>query len=58
MSSGAETSPASANPAATRQPVAADRAGAGPEAVLEVTGLQKYFPIRGGMFFDRKVGAT
>ena len=55
MSSGAETSPASANPAATGQPVAADRAGAGPEAVLEVTGLQKYFPIRAGTFFGRKV---
>ena len=55
MSSSAETSPASANPAATGQPVAADRGGARPEAVLEVTRLQKYFPVRAGMFLGRKV---
>jgi peptide/nickel transport system ATP-binding protein/oligopeptide transport system ATP-binding protein len=55
VSSGAETSPASANPAATGEPVAADRVGAGPEAVLEVIGLRKYFPVRAGMFFRRTV---
>jgi peptide/nickel transport system ATP-binding protein len=55
VSSDAETSPASANPAAVGGPVAADRAGAGTEAVLEVSGLQKYFPVRAGMFFGRKV---
>jgi oligopeptide/dipeptide ABC transporter ATP-binding protein len=57
--------PAHAGDARTSGPVRtdtpgapADRAATQPETLLEVTGLQKHFPIRSGALLGRQVGAV